>query len=111
MVQPTVQQSTHRGEVEGAVHAPIRTYLVVWGWLFVLSAIAYFVDVMHLTGWLKTVLLTILAVMKAGLIMAFFMHLRFERLSLVYAIVAPLVLLVAMIAGLVPDGAAVLLRR
>jgi cytochrome c oxidase subunit IV len=32
------------------------------------------------------------------------MHLRFERLSLVYAIVAPLILLIAMIAGLVPDG-------
>jgi cytochrome c oxidase subunit 4 len=49
--------------------------------------------------------------MKAGLIAAFFMHLRFERLSLVYAIVAPLILLIAMIAGLVPDGVAVWLRR
>lgn len=111
MEQPMVQQSTHHSEAEGAVHAPIRMYLVVWGWLFVLSALAYFVDIAHLTGWLKTVLLSILALMKAGLIMAFFMHLRFERLSLVYAIVAPLILLIAMVAGLVPDGVAVWLRR
>jgi cytochrome c oxidase subunit 4 len=48
---------------------------------------------------------------ESSLIMAFFMHLRFERLSLVYAIVAPLILLIAMIAGLVPDGVAVWLRR
>jgi caa(3)-type oxidase subunit IV len=111
MEQPMVQQSTHHSEAEGAVHVPIRTYLVVWGWLFVLSALAYLVDIAHLTGWLKTVLLSILALMKAGLIMAFFMHLRFERLSLVYAIVAPLILLIAMVAGLVPDGVAVWLRR
>ncbi len=100
-----------QGEQVGAVHAPIRTYLTVWGWLFVLSAIAYFVDIIHLTGWLKVVLLTVLALMKAGLIMAFFMHLRFERLTLVYAIVAPLILLVAMLVGLVPDGVAVFVRR
>jgi caa(3)-type oxidase subunit IV len=105
-------EHTHvQGEQLGAVHAPIRTYLTVWGWLFVLSAIAYFVDIVHVTGWLKTVLLTVLALMKAGLIMAFFMHLRFERLNLIYAIVAPLILLVAMLAGLVPDGVSVLLRR
>lgn len=100
-----------QGEQLGAVHAPIRTYLTVWGWLFVLSALAYFVDIVHITGWIKAVLLTVLALMKAGLIVAFFMHLRFERLTLIYAILAPLVLLVAMIVGLVPDGAAVLVRR
>lgn len=100
-----------QGEQVGAVHAPIRTYLTVWGWLFILSAIAYFVDIVHLTGWLKAVLLIILALMKAGLIMAFFMHLRFERLNLIYAIIAPFIFLVAMLVGLVPDGISVLLRR
>ncbi|MCS7177472.1 MAG: cytochrome C oxidase subunit IV family protein [Candidatus Kapabacteria bacterium] len=105
------QMQVHHGEQPGAVHAPIRTYLTVWGWLFVLSAIAYFVDVVHLVGWLKVILLSLLALMKAGLIMAFFMHLRFERLSLVYAIVAPIIFLVVMLVGLLPDGISVFLRR
>jgi cytochrome c oxidase subunit 4 len=105
------QSLMQQGEAGGAVHAPIRTYLTVWGWLFILSALAYFVDVSGMTGWIKAVLLTVLALMKAGLIAAFFMHLRFERLSLVYAIVAPLILLIAMVAGLIPDGVAVWLRR
>ncbi len=105
-------EGTHvHGEQVGAVHAPIRTYLIVWGWLFVLSALAYFVDIAHVGGWLKAVLLTVLALMKAGLIVAFFMHLRFERLALVYAILAPLILLVALAVGVVPDGLAVLMRR
>jgi cytochrome c oxidase subunit IV len=47
-----------QGEAGGAVHAPIRTYLTVWGWLFILSALAYFVDVSGMTGWIKAVLLS-----------------------------------------------------
>ncbi|MEN3009808.1 MAG: cytochrome C oxidase subunit IV family protein [Candidatus Bipolaricaulaceae bacterium] len=86
-------------------------YLVVWGWLFVLSTLAYFIDVWHVPQPFKAILLIAVALMKAGLIVAYFMHLRFERLNLVYAILAPLILLLAMAAGFLPDGVSVLLNR
>lgn len=92
-------------------HPPTRVYLVVWGWLFVLSAIAYFIDIWHVSQPFKAILLIAVALMKAGLIVAYFMHLRFERLNLIYAILAPLILLVAMVAGFLPDGVSVFLHR
>jgi len=76
------------GAEEGQQH-PIRTYLVVWGWLFVLSAFSYLVDYFHLQGVLRWSLILLFMMLKAGLIVAVFMHMRWERLALAYAIVLP----------------------
>ncbi len=74
---------------------PIRLYLVVWGWLFILSACSYLVDYFGLVGYLRWSLILIFMTLKAGLIVAVFMHMAWERLALAYAIlVPPLVLLV-----------------
>jgi len=62
---------------------PLRGYFVVWGWLFVLSIISYGVDIAPLEGLAKWIPITILMLIKAGLIMAVFMHMQWERLSLV----------------------------
>jgi cytochrome c oxidase subunit IV len=48
--------------------------------------------------------------MKASLIGAYYMNLRFERLAMVYIAVIPLLLLVLMLTSVVPD-ASHLLRR
>ena len=37
---------------EGQQH-PIKLYLVVWSWLFVLSTFSYLVDYFHLQGYLR----------------------------------------------------------
>jgi caa(3)-type oxidase subunit IV len=89
-------------------HVPIRKYLTVWGWLFILSALAYFIDVMHVPAPWKAILLVAVALMKAGMIMAVFMHLGYERLSLIYAVVAPLIFLLVMTIAFLPEGIAVL---
>ena len=68
---------------------PIRLYLLVWGWLFVLSACSYLVDYFHLTGMLRWSLILLFMLVKAGLIVAVFMHMAWERLALVYAILVP----------------------
>src|SRR5688500_10244 len=60
--------------VEGQQH-PIRLYLVVWGWLFILSALSYSVDYFHLQGYLRWFLILLFMFLKAGLIVAVFMHL------------------------------------
>lgn len=74
---------------------PIRLYLVVWAWLFILSACSYLVDYFGLVGYLRWSLILIFMMLKAGLIVAVFMHMAWERLALSYAIlVPPLVLLV-----------------
>ncbi len=96
---------------ETQVHPPAKVYLTVWFWLFVLSFTAYFVDLMRLPFWLSTVLFITIALMKAGLIAAYFMHLRFERLNLVFWMLALLILLVALVAGVLPDGLSFWLRR
>ncbi len=89
-------------------HSNAKIYLTVWFWLFVLSFIAYFIDMMHLSFGLSAVLFTLIALMKVGLIAAYFMHLRFEKLNLVYAVLSPLILLVALVAALLPEAASIL---
>src|SRR5262249_27588350 len=74
--------------VEGQQH-PIKLYLWVWGWLFVLSACSYLVDYFGLKGMLRWSLILLFMVVKAGLIVAVFMHMAWERLALVYAIFVP----------------------
>jgi cytochrome c oxidase subunit IV len=76
------------GHAEGQQH-PIRVYLVVWGWLFILSAMSYAVDYFHVQGYLRWTLILLFMMLKAGLIVAFFMHMVWERLALVYAILVP----------------------
>src|SRR4028119_751698 len=73
---------------EGQQH-PIRLYLVVWGWLFVLSTFSYLVDYFHLQGLLRWSLIILFMLLKAGLIVAVFMHMAWERLALIYAILLP----------------------
>jgi len=73
---------------EGQQH-PIKLYLVVWGWLFILSTFSYLVDYFHLQGLLRWSLIILFMLLKAGLIVAIFMHMAWERLALIYAILLP----------------------
>jgi cytochrome c oxidase subunit IV len=78
----------HAATSEGQQH-PIRLYLVVWGWLFILSACSYLVDYFHLQGMLRWALILLFMALKAGLIIAVFMHMAWERLALACAILLP----------------------
>ncbi len=82
-------------------HHPIRLYLVVWGWLFVLSACSYLVDYFHLQGHLRWSLILLFMVLKAGLIVAVFMHMAWERLALTYAILLPPIAVLVFVAIMV----------
>ena len=77
--------------VEGQQH-PIKLYLVVWGWLFILSTCSYLVDYFGIHGHLRWSLILLFMILKAGLIVAVFMHMAWERLALLYAILVPPVL-------------------
>jgi cytochrome c oxidase subunit IV len=77
---------------------PLGIYFKIWGLLFVLSAASYAVDYFHVQGYLRWTLIIIFMFLKAGLIVAVFMHMVWERLALVYAIIVPPLLLVTLLA-------------
>ncbi len=84
---------------------PLGVYFKIWALLFVLSIASYMVDYFHLQGMLRWTLIIIFMLMKAGLIVAVFMHMKWERLALVYVIVLPpLLLLVLMGIGVIESG-------
>ena len=85
---------------EGQQH-PIRVYFVVWGWLFVLSLFSYLVDYFHLQGMLRWSLILLFMMLKAALIVAVFMHMKWERLALSYAILLPPLLVLVFVALMV----------
>jgi cytochrome c oxidase subunit IV len=68
---------------------PISVYLKVWGYLFVLSTLSYLVDFFHVEGLARWLLIVTFMLLKAGLIVAIFMHMAWERMALVYAILVP----------------------
>jgi cytochrome c oxidase subunit IV len=76
------------GHASGQQH-PIRVYLQVWLCLFVLSTLSYLVDYFDVEGVARWVLIITFMVLKAGLIVAIFMHMAWERMALVYAILVP----------------------
>jgi cytochrome c oxidase subunit IV len=82
---------------EGQQH-PIAVYLWVWGLLFVFSSFSYLVDYFNLEGMLRWSLILLFMIIKAGLIVAVFMHMRWERLALMYAILVPPVLVLVFVA-------------
>jgi cytochrome c oxidase subunit IV len=95
-----VHEAVAAAHVEGQQH-PIKLYLVVWGWLFVLSTCSYLVDYFGLHGYLRWSLILLFMVLKAGLIVAVFMHMAWERLALTYAILLPPVLVLVFVAIMV----------
>ncbi len=74
--------------VEGQQH-PIGLYLKIWGWLFVLSTMSYMVDYLGFESYLRWTLILVFMILKAGLIVSVFMHMMWERLALMYAILVP----------------------
>lgn len=80
--------STPSASTTGQQH-PIGLYLKIWGLLFVLSTMSYLVDYFHFHGLLRWSLILLFMVLKAGLIVAVFMHMKWERLALIYAILLP----------------------
>jgi len=84
---------------------PLGIYFKIWGLLFVLSTASYLVDYFHFQGYLRWFLILTFMMMKAGLIVAVFMHMLWERLAIVYAIlVPPLLLLVLLGIGALEGG-------
>ncbi len=107
---------THAPDAPGTEEAHVadnyRVYGVVWFWLLAITLLELGAVLVHVPRTLLIVMLLVMALMKAGLIIAYFMHLRYDRLSLVYTVVTPMFFLAIVIfAFMGPDALSVLHRR
>jgi cytochrome c oxidase subunit 4 len=111
----TVQTPAHgaaavHGATEGQQH-PLRIYLLIWALLFVFSTFSYLVDYFQLHGMLRWSLIIVFMLAKAGLIVAIFMHMRWERLALKFAILIPPLALLILIGLMAIEGAHTFITR
>ena len=79
--------SSHGSETEGHQVGSPKMFLLVWVMLAGLTGIEVLLGYEELEPRLMLTLLVILSVIKVGLIVAYFMHLKFERLSVSFALI------------------------
>lgn len=78
-------------------------YMAVFWWLLALTVLEIAVIYMPLARMIVVILLVGLALSKATLVALYFMHLKFERVTLSLIALTPLVLCVFLIFMLSPD--------
>ena len=88
---------------QGTTHK-LGIYLWIWGLLFVLSFFSYMVDWLQYQGLLRWTLILIFMFLKAGLIMAFFMHLFWERYTLVNVLLWPMTAIACFVGLMVAES-------
>ncbi|HXI91723.1 MAG TPA: cytochrome C oxidase subunit IV family protein [Blastocatellia bacterium] len=81
-----------------------RQNIYVWGVLLGLTAFEVFLAYIQIPLTLMVIILMGASIIKAALIVAYFMHLKFERLSLILTIVPTIVVLLCLFAILFPDS-------
>lgn len=90
-------------EAAGQQH-PIGIYLKIWFLLFVFSAFSYAVDYFQLQGYLRWTLILLFMFLKAGFIVAIFMHVAWERIALQYLLFVPPIAILVLIALMAIEG-------
>ena len=81
-----------------------KLFISVWVWLLGITGIEVFLGYIHLPIVYMLTILMGLSIIKAALIVAYFMHLRFERLNLVLTIVPALVICICLLLVFFPDS-------
>ena len=81
-----------------------RLFLSIWFWLLLLTGFEVFLGYIQLPVIYMLVILMGASIIKAALIVAYFMHLRFERLNLILTIVPALVICICLLLVFFPDS-------
>ena len=82
----------------------IGIYLWIWGLLFVFSTFSYMVDWYNFQGLLRWSLIIFFMLLKAGLIMAIFMHLYWERWAIVNVLLWPMTAIMVFVGIMVAES-------
>ena len=97
-------------EAVGQPH-PIGIYLKIWILLFVLSTFSYMVDYFQLQGFTRWSLILFFMFLKAGYIIAIFMHVSWERLSLKWLLFGPPIAIAVLVVLMAIEGDYTFLNR
>jgi len=89
--------SENGSEAAGHAVGSTKLFLTVWIWLVAITGLEVFLGYEKLQPQLMLTLLVILSVIKAALIIAYFMHLKYEKLSLALILIPPTIFCICMI--------------
>jgi cytochrome c oxidase subunit 4 len=100
----------HAAELHGT--ATTRTFLMVWIGLVAITGIEVYLGYIQLRPDLMLTILIGLSVIKAAMIMSYFMHLKFEKLALVFWLVPAMIFCICMmLIFFFPDGLRLMHQR
>jgi cytochrome c oxidase subunit IV len=104
--------SIHTEEVEHISGVTTQTFIYVWLALLVMTGIEVFLAYEQIPVLIFLTALVGLSVIKAALIIAYFMHLRFEKLSLFLTLFPMLILcIILMLLLFMPDSNRLMMMR
>jgi caa(3)-type oxidase subunit IV len=83
--------------------AGLKPYFIVWGALAALTLLALAGGNLRIAEGARALFFVAITIAKVTLIAAVFMHLRFERSTLVAIALVPIVFAVALVIGISPD--------
>ena len=89
----------------------VKIFMVVWFWLLALTGVEVFLGYKAFEVNVMIVLLMGLSVIKASLIIAYFMHLRYEKPSMAATLMPALVMVIILMFMVFPDSFRLLAMR
>jgi cytochrome c oxidase subunit IV len=81
-----------------------KLFISIWVWLVVLTLIEILLAYRPMSTVIMLTVLLGLSIIKAALIVAYFMHLKFERLSLILTLIPMLVVCIILLFAFFPDS-------
>lgn len=88
--------NTHAHAVEAHAGASVGTNLAIWIGLVAITGLEVFLAYEELQPNVMLTILVILSVVKAAMIMSYFMHLKFEKFSLVLWLIPAIIFCICM---------------
>ena len=89
-------------------HDHTKAYLIVWSGLLGLTVLEVILAYTSLAVTVMLVLLLLLSFVKTGLIVAYFMHMKFERRSLFWTLIPATVICIALLSVFFADSLRIL---
>ncbi len=99
-------------ELESHAVGSTRLFGMVWVWLVVITFIEVFLAYERLRPDLMLTLLVVLSIVKATLIVSYFMHLKYEKIGLTLLLIPSTIFCICMIIiFFMPDGVRLMQNR
>ena len=94
----------HDAHVDEHFAGSNKLFVSIWVWLLVLTLLEIFLAYRPMQLHFMLTILLGLSLIKAALIMAYFMHLKFERFSLILSLIPALVVCILLLLVFFPDS-------